>query len=66
MTIWEMIDDLGGPAQVARYLNLTPSSPAHWAKNNAIPLKRWRGMLEMCASLKYPMTAEKLLAMHGF
>jgi len=66
MTIWELIQDLGGPSAVARELNLTPAAPAYWARNNVIPLKQWRGVLELCTALKYPMTAEKLLAMHGF
>jgi len=66
MTIWELIQDLGGPSAVARELNLTPAAPAYWSRNNVIPLKQWRGVLELCAALKYPMTAEKLLAMHGF
>lgn len=66
MTIWELIQDLGGPSAVARDLNVTPATPANWARNNLIPLKQWRKVLELCASSKYAMTAEKLLAMHGF
>lgn len=40
MTTYEIIQQLGGPAQVARHLNITSPAVSQWMSKNRIPAGR--------------------------
>lgn len=46
-----IIDTLGGNAQVARYLQVGPSTVGEMKRRHAIPVKYWPRIKEMAQSL---------------
>ena len=65
-TAAELIDALGGVTYVSERLRLPVSTVGTWRTRNAVPVKRWLGLIELAREKRVAgVTYESLTLMHA-